>query len=112
ALAVFDATNNLVQLTGNSVSSSLTTGDIGDDWSASFLDRVAPRFLKTPTTSTIQGFSRDVQGGTLTTRSSGVFADHKYDITQDARWHRFSMSFTGDVEIVGADYRMRKSGQR
>ncbi len=112
SLGIFDAGNNLRTMTGQSDSCSFTTGDFGDDWSSSLMSGSRVRFIRTPSASTATGYSRAVEGAALDTRSTVTYADGKYDFLQDARWHRISYSFTGDVEIVGHDPKLKPTGRR
>jgi hypothetical protein len=113
SLAIFDSGHNLRALTGTSEASQMTTGDLGEDWGASFVNRVALRFIKEPTTSSAVGATRETQGGPLTTRSnSQIRDDNAYDVAQDGRWHAFTFDFTGDVECSGLLLDAQAAGTR
>ncbi len=112
SLGVFDTSNNLKTLNGQSDASSFTTGDVGDDWSATLLSAVRLRFLRQPSASTATGYSRSVEGAALSTRSTATYSDGKYDLLQGDRWHRAAFSFTGDVEVLGVEPKLKVTGAR
>lgn len=112
SLAVFDTSHILQAMTGASTSSSFTTGDYGDDRRSSTLNDVRLRFITQPTTGSVTGYTRAVQGASLTTVSMASLSDGKFDVRQDDRWHRFTFSFTGPVETNGIDLPGIPTGQR
>ena len=105
ALAIFDTTNTVQTLSGSTASSSFTTGDSGDESGYTFCDNFRVRYAQVPTTSSATGFSRDEEGGALTTGQTSSKADGRYNMRQRGRLHRFSVSLTGDwkAEAVRAD---------
>ena len=109
---MFDSTNELMTLTGASVSSGLTTGDMGDEWRSSLLSRARLRFTRAPTAATATGFTRDSSGGTLVTRSTNAMSGGKFDLLQDDKWHRLAFTFTGDHEVTGLDVQSTPTGAR
>lgn len=112
AQAVFDSSHSLKTLTGVPGDSSLTTGDIGDDWNSSYVRAVTLRFLKKPSAANVVGLTRDVQGGALIEADRAEYTENQYCIRQDARWHRFAFFFTGEFEVTGMAVDMKKAGQR
>lgn len=112
ALAVFNASNQLRTLTGSSTGGSITTGDYGSDAQVSYSPEVRLRYLTAPTSATATGYTRQVMGGALTTNSTVTQADGKLDIRQSGRWHRYSVTFTGGVEVTGIDLKMQAAGAR
>jgi len=101
ALAVFGSDHVLGSMYGSSVSSSFTTGDIGDDDQASIVRHLRLRFSTLPASASVQGYTKAVSSDALAAAgASAVLADGKFDCRQSARWHRFAFSFTGDVEFA------------
>lgn len=98
-------------LSGASVSSSITTGVLGDDESFSTVTRVKPRFITRPTSASIEVTYDNDFGTSFTTNQTVSLTNNTFDFIQDARWHRFTESFSGPVEIVGNDYSVVKSGK-
>jgi len=100
--AIFDTNNNLKTLSGASSTSSFTTGDMGNDQQVTTVTRIRPRFITAPLASSWTHYSRMNTGDTLypdtavSLSSSGAF-----DLLRSARWHRGTMSFTGDWEMAG-----------
>ena len=112
SLSVFNDSNQLQSLTGISASSTFTTGDVGDDDSVSLLTKLRLRFAPnyTPTTATVQTFTKMNEGDGLTAASSGTLIDGKFDVIQAGRFHRVALSFTGDVRVLGVGAEIRPDG--
>ncbi|TXH46562.1 MAG: hypothetical protein E6Q97_29290 [Desulfurellales bacterium] len=102
-LAFVNTANKVQTLTGISGSSSITTGDIGDDDLYSTLTKVRLQAIKAPTSATLTHYTRPTLGGTLVTRTSSSLTDGKFDVLWSARWHRLKIDFTGDYEITAFD---------
>ncbi len=110
--SVFNTSNQIVILNGASVSSSFTTGDLGDDDGATMLKRIRLRFISEPSTSTAYGFTKSGEGKPLLAASSASLTDSGYDIRQSARWHQVRFEFTGDFETNGLGVTVVSTGQR
>jgi len=110
--SIIDTTHTLKTLTGISESSSLTTGDIGDDDAATLLRRVRPRYSQAPTTASMTHYTRANSGESLTQRATITAHDGKFDVLHSARWHRAKFDFTGDVEVSGINADLQPDGQR
>lgn len=97
-------------LTGDSVSSSLTTSDSGIDNQFSLLRRVTVRYLKIPTTAKLTNYYQNTHGNSWTT---GVTTDEyngRFDVLQSAPWHRAKVDFTGVVEVTGFSADVEQGG--
>jgi hypothetical protein len=46
---------------------------------------------------------RDLTGGSRTSLATVTQSSGKFDYLKSARWHRFSITFTGPVELTGLD---------
>jgi hypothetical protein len=112
AQAVIDSTHTLKTLTGTPGNSSLTTGDIGDDWNSSYVRTATLRYLKQPSAASVVGLTREVQGGNLIEASRAEYRDNQYCAAQDGRWHRFVFFFTGNFEVTGMALDMKRAGKR
>jgi len=112
AFSVFDTTHKLQSLIASGEDSSLTTGDIGDDVGVSSINAVIPRFTAIPVSATIAGYKRTALGGSSENGGSATYSGQKFDIRQTARYHRFTITMTGDVEIKGFDPKAVKAGGR
>lgn len=110
--SVFDTANQMQNLIGASVSSGFVTGDIGDDDAQSLLRRVRLRFLDTPDSATVQGFTKQSAGDAVMPGASGSLSDGKFDLLQSARWHRLSFSFTGPTEVNAIRVDVKQAGMR
>lgn len=100
-LAIFDANNKVATLTGTCETSSITTGDMGDDTQVLSVTAVKPRFIAKPTTASLTNYTKMNLDDALTTGATSVRNGNKFDVLASARFHRFKMDTTGDFEIVG-----------
>lgn len=110
-MAVFDTSHVLNTLTGSSVSSSLTTGAIGDDTQMTMLSRVQLRYLNDPTSATMTNYYRMTDGASYTTDTTTTQSSGRFDVLRSARWHKVKVDFTGDVELNGANYILIPEGE-
>lgn len=100
--AIVDTTHSIKTLTGPCVSSSITTGDFGDDEEFSTVTNIMPRFITAPTDATLTHFYKNNSGDSLTqgaTTSLSSFGQW-FDLLWSARWHRLQFNFTGDWEMA------------
>jgi hypothetical protein len=102
-ISYFDTSHQLKSLSGTPGTSSLTTSDFGGDQDYTVVRRVRSRYLVAPTSATLTPQYRDLTGQTLTSLSAVTESTGKFDYLQAARWHRFSISFTGSMELTGLD---------
>lgn len=105
SLAIFDTTHQLQSMTGPTTSSSMTTGEVGDDYSVSRLRGIRLRYAQAPTDADAQVFLQQNSGTGFAASGSGAVLDGKFDVRQTARWHKATFSFTGPVKVthMGAD---------
>jgi hypothetical protein len=107
--AVFGTDYLVYLLNGASTSSSITTGDIGNDSVFSCLSRFKPRWLTKPASATLNNYYRNNFGDTATLdTSTAMDAESRFDVLRSARWHRFQASMSGDWEtneatVVGVE---------
>ena len=114
ALAIFDRTHQMKSMTGGSTTSSMTTGDAGDDDVVTLLSKIRLRFLPgyKPTSATVQTYMKMEEGGSLTNGSTSTMVDGKFDVLDSSRWHRASFTFTGDHRVVGYAGTLTPEGDR
>ena len=110
--SIFDTSHLLKTLTGASESSSLTTGDMGDDDAVTLLRRIRPRYSQSPAGASMTHYTRARSGDALTQRATIAAHDGKFDVLHSARWHRAKFDFTGDVEVSGINADLQPDGQR
>jgi hypothetical protein len=108
--AIFTTSHVVQTLTGPAGTTSLTTGDYGDDVRFSTLTRIRPRFLTSPSSATMTNYYRNNAGDTLTADSAVTLSNGSFDLLRDARWHRLQMTFTGDWEMAGFSPEWEASG--
>jgi len=112
SLAAFNTSNQLQSLTGPCTTSSMTTGDVGDDDAVSFLSAIRLRFAPgyKPTAATVQTYTRMELGASPVTASTSTMNDGKFDVTNSARWHSAAFSFTGDHRVLGVNFKRQVEG--
>jgi hypothetical protein len=110
-IAVVGTDKKIATLSGACASSSLTTGDIGDDTQVTTLTNVKPRFISLPTTAQLTPYTRMYQGESLTVHDTVSRNNNKFDVLRSARYHRLKLDTTGDFEIVGAALDLLPDGE-
>lgn len=103
ALSTFNTSHQLQLMTGASVSSSIETGDGGDDDVVSLLSKIRLRFVngEQPTTATVQTQRKMESGGAFMNASTSSMSDGKFNVLDSARWHKAVFSFTGPYRLTG-----------
>lgn len=112
SLSVFNTSNQLKTLSGASVSSSLTTGEVGDDDAVMLLQQIRLRYGYAPSSAAAQTQYMPNSGGSYVAGVSGSMNDGKFDTLKAARWHKAIVSFTGPVRVTHMDAKMRPAGSR
>lgn len=112
SMSIFNASHQLQSMTGTSVSSSMTTGDVGDDDAVSALNKIRLRYASAPTSASVQTFIQMNSGIGFTAAASGSVLDGKFDLRQSARWHRATFSFNGPVRVTHMDADLAPAGGR
>ena len=118
ALAVVNSSHVLGTLTGAAESSNFTLHDIGSDTFVSSLSSASLRFMTTPASSALSGFSSMATGLNQTTNDSIASFDipgngsNMFSLRQTARWHRLKFSFTGGPKVTGYDVPLTPAGSR
>lgn len=110
--AIVNTSHVLQTLTGVSGSSSITSGDFGDDDTYTLLRRVRPRYSTAPTTAQMTNYHKADAGGALSTDQTVSADDGKFDVLQSARWHRVKFDWTGDTETSGFNADLQGEGPR
>jgi hypothetical protein len=112
ALSAINTSHQLQLLTGDSTSSSFTTGDVGDDSTDTFLKGIRLRFAPgyAPSSASAQIDGKMDAGDSYTTGPSSTLSNGKFDALQEARWHRATFSFVGPVRVTGAKATIAQAG--
>lgn len=108
--AYFDTSHQLRTFNGANSTYEFITADYGSDGRISLLQRVRPRYLDTPTSSTMTNYYRDNEGSALTTGVTTTESNGKYDVLRAARWHRSKFNGSGDMEVTGLDVTAKDAG--
>lgn len=112
ALSVFNTSHQLQSLTGASTSSSFTTGEVGDDDMVVLLQQIRLRFAVAPSSASVSTEHMMNSGGAFSAGVSGSMNDGKFDTLKAARWHRATVSFTGDVRVTHMNAKTKAVGKR
>jgi len=108
--SIFNTSHVLQSLTGAAGTSSLTTGDLGDDEKVLMASRVRPRYITAPTSSNLTNYYKMNTGDNLTTDGTVALSSGKFDFMRSARWHRVKIEDTGDSEISALDLEAVEDG--
>jgi len=108
--AVFNTSHILQSLTGETSTSSMTTGDLGDDEKVLMASRVRPRYMTAPDSATLTNYHRMNLGDSLVTDMTVSLNNGKFDFMRSARWHRVKIDDTGDVETSALDVEAIEDG--
>lgn len=109
--AYIDTSHKVQYLTGNGDTWGLTLGDIGDDANFTTLKRVRPRFLRKPTSATLQHRYMNNEGDDATTGTQVTLTNGKFDILQSARWHSLEINGEGGCELNAIDVQLSGAGK-
>jgi hypothetical protein len=114
--AVINAFNRQIETwRGQSATSSLTTGDVGDDDANFVITKARMRNMvhgRTAATISAQHFYRQNLDESLATGDTVFKSDGKFDFSQSARWHRLKFACIGMLEIFGFRVKVPKTGDR
>jgi len=108
--AVFDTSHNFKTLSGAAGTTSITTGDQGDGTNVYTAHRVRPVFIRAPASATLTNYYKMNEGDSLTQDMTTSLTNGKFDFLRDARWHRFTMSMSGDWEMPSYVAEFEQSG--
>lgn len=112
SLSVFNTSNQLQSLTGLSVSSSMTTGEVGDDDGVSLLQQIRLRYKLAPASATVQTSFAKNSGLPFAGGPSGSLNDGKFDVLKSARWHKARVDLTGPVQVTHLNAKFTAAGRR
>jgi len=101
SIGYFNTSHDIRAFSGASESSSITTGHYGDVSQFSTVQRIMPRFIITPTYSTLTYSHSNTNADAMTQNLSSTLTDNVYDLLWSARWHKFKFDFSGNVKIAG-----------
>lgn len=116
--AVFDTAHVLKLLSGVAGASYFTLHDIGDDTAVVYCDGLTLRYMQSPTSATINGFTSMATGGVPRTGATQSAYDvpaqalNRFRLRQTARWHQLQPNFVGDVEVTHYDPHVQQIGVR
>lgn len=106
--AVFQS-SVLYTLTGTPGDWSLTTGDFGDLVLWTYMDRVSPRWRRTPTEATATNFYRESLGDDRVADATIAMDRKRFDFRRDARWHSVEIEGSGRMTLDGLDVNIPRS---
>lgn len=108
--SIFTTGSIVNTLTGPAGTTSITTGDIGDDVQFSTLKRARLRFITAPTTASMTNSYRDPGNTLVADASVAMSSQNAFDVMRDAKWHRLSFTFSGDWEASAFIPELEASG--
>jgi hypothetical protein len=111
-ILVANTSHVLQSLTGTPGTSTLTTGNYGDDDQYSMIDYVRPRFTIAPASASCVAYSDDDNGDAFQVADQSDLIDNKFDLRVTSHWHRFAITTNGDAEIIGLSVKAGSAGER
>lgn len=112
SMSIFNTSHQLQSMTGTSLTSSMTTGEVGDDYAVTCLGPIKLRYALAPTSASAQTFIQMNSGTGFTAGATGAVLDGKFDLRQSARWHKATFTFVGPVRITAMDAGSAPAGGR
>jgi hypothetical protein len=109
-MSVVNTSHQIQTLSGSTGNCSFTTWDAGDDNGYSMLSRIRVRFEQTPTTATVETFTKPSVGESYSLRSTGTLNGSKFDVLQSGRFHRAVITMSGNVKVTGIDAKVMPEG--
>lgn len=113
-LAVFNTSHQLQTMTGAPDACSFTTGDAGEDDILTLLQGVRVRFAagSGPDTATCTAYRKMNSGDSFAVGDTVSINDGKFDVLQEARWHRAVINMTGRVRVTAIRPKLDRAGER
>ena len=111
-LSVFNTSNQIQTLSGSSASSSMTTGEAGDDDAVMLLQQIRCRYGLAPDSATVQTRYAMNSGDMFMDGPSGAMNDGKFDTLKAAWWHKANISFIGPVLVTYINAKLKMAGTR
>jgi hypothetical protein len=108
--AIFNTSHLVQSLTGPTVTSSITTGDYGDDSLYTLLSRAKLRYTTAPTSADMVNYYKENIGDSLTVDQTTPQIESRFDVLRSSRWHRMRFDFVGSWESSGFIPDVRKDG--
>lgn len=104
-IAAFGTDHKAYQLSGTPGESRIVSHHIGDNTQFSTLSRIRPRFLVSPTSSTMNYSYSNTDGNnsSFTNNITSTYAGKWYDLIWSAQWHKCEFVFQGPTTISGFD---------
>lgn len=109
-VAAFGTDHKCYQYSGTPGESRIMTGHYGDNIQFSTITRVRPRFINSPTSSTLSYSYSNTDASTFTNNINSTYSGNWYDLIWSARWHKFEMVFNGNMAISGFDLLLSPDG--
>lgn len=110
-LSAFDSSHQLQQFTGIGENAQFQTGFYGMDDAYTTCQGLTPRFFVKPDTSYCIFTYKNDWGDVTSTAGTTYYYENKYDIVSDARWHQFTISSTGNMEVEAITPRLQPSSE-
>ena len=109
-LASFGTDHIAYTYSGASGSSSITTGHHGDNQQWTTVSRLKPRFISSPTSSSLLYSHSETDASTFTQDITSTWMYGWYDLLWSAQWHKFELQFTGNMKVSGYDLTISPDG--
>lgn len=108
--AIIKNDHTVYKLTGAGQSSSMTTGEYGDNILFSTLTGVKPQFITKPTSATMTNYYKSDSGDAWTTGQTVNLTNNRFDLIRSARWHQVTIDYIGETELSYVDASFEADG--
>ena len=107
-----NSSHRLDILSGVAGSNAFTTWYFGDDGNIVTLRRVKPLWQDKPDSATLQHYHTMTIGGSDTTGAAPTMGSlGRFDLIKAARWHKCTVTTSGDAELTGVAFDAVSSGE-
>lgn len=101
SVAYFNTSHDITTFAGTPTSSSITTGHYGDIEDFTTVQKIRPRFLVAPASSTLDYSYGNTNADDMTQNITTTLTNNVYDLLWSARWHKFKFNYSGAMKITG-----------
>jgi hypothetical protein len=108
---IINTSKVLQLLVGSGSSGSFTLADVGDEVMRHTLTRVTPRWQTRASTATCTNYYRGEISDSWTQDAVTSMSSSRFDVIQEARWHRVKISTTGSSEISDIRLTLTENGE-
>ena len=111
-LSVMTSAHQLASFIGAAGSSTIALFEIGDDEAVTSLTRLRIGYQRAPTSATASGQAKMSRGEAYAAVGSGAYSAGKFDLRQTGRFHKCTVTASGDWLAAVVDFDLTRAGMR